>query len=392
MTALLAYRRLLLAGAAVVAVILAVLTFAVHDAKARILQALGPRATVGDISLSYPKVTLRDVRIAADPARGAWPAPEEFHAARVEVSIAVGSLWAFRHGEPLVVSDVQVADGTLVMLRTRGRVTMLPALRDTSKAKAAAMNAAPSVPATAARAAAERSDEPREPAPATTAFIIEHIRFDRMAVDFYDATLGEGAPRHLHFEPVQGSVDAVALPTLDRPIAVALAGTLKGVEHDGAVAVDGSFTPAAHDANLALRMTDVDMIALAPYLLRLGERTVKHGRLDLVLDARVVDRQVHAPGRLTFTGLEFGEGGGGTFAGVERRAVLAALARDGRIELKFTLDGRTDDPKFSLDERLGVRIAAGLGEAVGVSVKGVVEGVGSVLKGLLGGGGDKPAR
>jgi hypothetical protein len=105
-----------------------------------------------------------------------------------------------------------------------------------------------------------------------------------------------------------------------------------------------------------------------------------------------VDRQVHAPGQLTITGLEFGAGEGGTFAGVERRAVLAALARDGRIALKFTLDGRTDDPKFSLDEHLSVRIAAGLGEAVGVSVKGVVEGVGGVLKGLLGGKSDQPAR
>ena len=71
---------------------------------------------------------------------------------------------------------------------------------------------------------------------------------------------------------------------------------------------------------------------------------------------------------------------------------LAALKRDGRIALKFTLEGRTDDPKFSLDENLAVRVAAGLGEAVGVSVKGVVEGVGSVIKGLLGGRSDKPAR
>ena len=93
----------------------------------------------------------------------------------------------------------------------------------------------------------------------------------------------------------------------------------------------------------------------------------------------------------TITGLEFGDAEGGTFAGVERRAVLAALKRDGRIALKFTLEGRTDDPKFSLDESLALRLAAGLGEAVGVSVKGVVEGVGSVFKGLLGGKSDKPA-
>ena len=134
------------------------------------------------------------------------------------------------------------------------------------------------------------------------------------------------------------------------------------------------------------------MIALQPYLLKFGERAVRHGTLDLSMDANVANRQVRAPGQLTITGLEFGDGEGGTFAGVERRAVLAALKRDGRIALKFTLEGRTDDPKFSLDENLAVRVAAGLGEAVGVSVKGVVEGVGSVIKGLLGGRSDKPAR
>ena len=87
-------RRWLLGAAAAVALLLAGLGFAVHDAKSRILQALGPRATVGEISLSYPRVTLRDVRIAAQA--GAWPADEEFHAARVEVSITAASLWAFR--------------------------------------------------------------------------------------------------------------------------------------------------------------------------------------------------------------------------------------------------------------------------------------------------------
>ena len=58
-------RRLLLAGAAIAAVLLGVVIFTAHDAKHRILQALGPRTTVGSISLSYPVVTLRDVHVAA---------------------------------------------------------------------------------------------------------------------------------------------------------------------------------------------------------------------------------------------------------------------------------------------------------------------------------------
>ena len=375
------YRRLLLAGAAVVAIALGIVIFAAHDARHRILQALGPRTTVGSISLSYPTVTLHDVHVAASDAPGAWPADEEFDAKEVAVDITAASLWAYRRGAPLAIDDIRVRDGTLVMLRTPDHLTMLPALRDTSRAQAAAL-----------QASTPKASQATPAGETATALVIAHMHFERMAVDLHDATLPDGKTHKLHFDQVHGTVAGLALPKLAQPIALDLQGVLKGVERDGQVSIKGSIAPAAHDANLAIRLAGVDMIALQPYLLHFGERAVRHGRLDLAMDADVANRQVHAPGQLTITGLEFGDSEGGTFAGVERRAVLAALKRDGRISLKFTLEGRTDDPKFSLDENLAVRLAAGLGEAVGVSVKGVVEGVGSVVKGLLGGKADKPAR
>jgi len=353
-----AWHRLMLAGAAAVAVALGVITFAVHDAKHRILQALGPRATVGSISLSYPTVTLRDVRVAADTTPGAWPAAEEFDAREVAIDISASSLWAYRRGAPLEIADVRVADGTLALLRTPGHLSILPALRDTSRAQAVQMQA-------------------------TAALVIDHMRFDRLGVDLYDATLPGGKLQRLHFDGVQGTVGDLVLPRLAQTIALDLRGTLKGVERDGHASLKGSLAPATHDAALSVRLAGVDMLALQPYLLRLGERSVRHGTLDLSLDAEVANRQVHAPGQLAITGLEFGDPENGLFAGAEKRAVLAALKRDGRIELKFTLDGRTDDPKFSLDEHLALRVAGGLGEAIGGGVKGVATGVGGAIKGLL---------
>ena len=362
-----AYRRLLLAGAAVVALVLGVVIFAAHDAKHRILQALGPRTTVGDITLNYPTVTLREVHVAASDAPGAWPSKEEFSAKEVAVDITAASLWAYRRGEPLAIADVRVSDGSLAMLRTTGHLTILPALRDTSRAKAAEMRASDALP-------------PDAPA---TALAIEHMRFDRMRVDLYDATVAGGPPQHLRFDAVDGTVAGLALPQLAQPIVIDLKGTLKGVEHDGGVTLKGSITPTAHDAALAVRLAGVDMLALQPYLFKLGERSVKHGSLTLAIDANVADRVVHAPGQLTISGLQFAEDGG-AIAGLQRRAVLAALKRDGRIALKFTIDGRTDDPKFSLDEHLALRLAGGLGEAVGSGARDVVHGVGDAIKGLFG--------
>jgi len=362
-------RRWLVAGAAVAALLAGGLLFAANDARARILQALGPRATVGAISLGYPTVTLHDVRVAADPRPGAWPAAEEFEAREVAVDIDAASLWAYRRGAPLRIADIRVRDGTLVMLHTPGHLTLLPSLRDSARAAAGAVHDARVAPAGALQ--------------------IAHIGFDAMAVELVDRALPDGRPHPVRFAQVTGSVANLALPGLAQPIAIDLQGALRGAERDGQVSLKGRLSPAARDADLALRLAGVDMTALQPWLLRLGERPVRHGTLDLALDARAVQGQLHAPGQLTMTGLEFADEGG-TFAGVERRAVLAALRRDGRITLRFTLEGRMDDPKSVLDEHLGLRLAGGLGEAVGSGVKGVVSGVGQALHGLLGGGADRP--
>ena len=148
----------------------------------------------------------------------------------------------------------------------------------------------------------------------------------------------------------------------------------------------GRLTPATKDADLKADARGVDLVALQPYLLKVSEGGVKRGSLDLALHARVKAQQLNAPGRLTLTNLELAPAPGmlGTFAGVPRQAVVAAMERNGRIEVAFTLEGRLDDPAFSLNESLATRLAGGLAESLGVSLSGVVEGVGNVIKGLFG--------
>ena len=380
MSKLLAWRRTLIASAAIAVAVLGALAWASHLAKTRILAALGPRATVGAITLGWPSVTLHDVHVAADTTPGAWPSPDEFRAALVAVRVDVASLWAYRGGGALRIADMRVEDGALVMLRTHGHVTMLPALRETTRAEAAAIAA--SAGASKPVAIDPQSSEPTPPA---TALVVAHAHVERLAVDLYDATLGPGAPQRLQFAQVHGDVDDIALPTLDTSIAVDAAGTLKGVERDGSISVRGSFTPATHDAQLALRLAGVDLIALQPWLLRLGEGSVKHGSLDLQLDAKVAHRELEAPGRITLSGLQLADEGG-TFAQAKRRAVLAALERDGRVDIAFTLQGRTDDPKFSLNDSLVARIAGGVAQSTTDSVKSAVSGIGGAIKGLFGKG------
>ena len=86
---------------------------------------------------------------------------------------------------------------------------------------------------------------------------------------------------------------------------------------------------------------------MQPYLLPANEASVTRGTLDLALDAKAIGQRLNAPGRLT-------------------------------------LEGKLDDPKFSLNELFAARFAVSLAEKLGVSLSGMVEGVGSAIKGLCG--------
>ena len=90
---------------------------------------------------------------------------------------------------------------------------------------------------------------------------------------------------------------------------------------------------------------------------------------------------MHAPGTLSLADLQLESESGalGTFMGVSRGAVIAALEKKGgRIGLDFTIEGDIDSPEFSLDEALSTRLAYSLAETLGVGLSGLVEGVGTL--------------
>src|SRR3712207_4638680 len=61
--------------------------YALQRLHGALLQALGPRASVGSIELGFSRIELRDLRIRADrqgPRR--WPAEDELRAERVRLT------------------------------------------------------------------------------------------------------------------------------------------------------------------------------------------------------------------------------------------------------------------------------------------------------------------
>ena len=338
------------------------LQLAARELREQVVGALGPRATLESVSLGWGAVELQGLRIAAAPNTG-WPTADELRAERVRVVPDLRSLL----GGPWRMATVTVEGGYIALQRTRdGRLRLLPALLEE--------RARPAGPAASGAGSAD--------APAVE---IGRVELADAVVEMHDASVGP-RPQRLRLERLDAQVGPLALPALDRPVDVALDGVLKGVRRDGRVQVSGTLTPATRDAQLAVRLAGVDLVALQPYLLKAADTTVRGGSLDLALDARVRQQQLKAPGRLTLSGLELAHPRGGlaAVAGLPRQAVLAALKRDGKLRGDFTREGRLDDPGFSLNENLATRVASGLAESVGVSVGGVVEGVGGLVRGLFG--------
>ena len=45
--------------------------------------------------------------------------------------------------------------------------------------------------------------------------------------------------------------------------------------------------------------------------------------------------------------------------------MIAALTEKGHVEIRFTLDGRLDDPAFSINENFATKVASGTADSAG---------------------------
>jgi hypothetical protein len=358
-----AVRRLSIALVALAVLALALFVawqFALQRLQGALLQALGPRATVEALDVGWGHVEVRGLRIRGD-RQGAlkWPADDELRAERVTLRPDLGALFSGRWR----VGAVDVHKPYLSLLRTRdGKLHVLPAL------------VPPAPPPGAAGATATAN------AAAAPLVLIDHIRLHDAEIELFDASVKRPAHR-IRLAQVQAEVADLRLPALDAPLALKVDGVFKGPQRDGQLHIAGTLTPAPRDAALKASFSNVDLVALQPYLFKGGEGSVKRGSLDLRLQADVRHNQLKAPGTVTLRQVELGGSGLGALS---QRAVLAAMDREGRVEVDFVLAGKLDDPKFSLNEDLAAKVAVGLAEKLGLSIGGVAEGLGSVVKGLFG--------
>ncbi|MBS1158487.1 MAG: uncharacterized protein H6R15_906 [Proteobacteria bacterium] len=332
---------------------------AVRVLKGQVEQALGPAGQVRAIRLGLHSVEILGLRIPAPPAIGqpSWPAADLLRAERVIVVPSLADLFSAR----VVLRSIRIEGAYLSMVRSaEQKLRVLPGLTDRSPpAGQPESNGGPEIS-------------------------IGRLELVDSAVEYFDASISR-PPLKIRLEQIQLRLDDLRLPDLLGQSQIMLSGVIKGAHHDGQLEISGRSEFASKESDIRARLTGVDLLTLKPYLIRAADTGVKRGRMDLDIHSVVRRGRLHAPGTLTLHDLQLASSG--SFMGVPQAAAVALMkSRDGAIEVKFTLDGDIDDPRFSLNEQLLGRLGAGLADALGISLEGLTKGVGgaggNVVRGL----------
>ncbi len=341
--------------------------FAIQALKGQVESALGPHGEVKEIRVSLTGIEAIGIRIRAPQStnkQSAWPAEDQLRAERILIVPAILDLLTAR----VVLNTIRIEGAYISMLRAKdGRMKVLPSLLET--------------PAPSGGSVSTNKKDPNAVPPIN----IGKVELVNGTIEFFDATIQQ-PPLKLRLEQINASFGKIQLPDLKAQSPIKLDGILKGVRQDGNIAIAGNIELATKEMEITTRLRGVDLVALQPYLIKATESGIKKGTLDLDLKSSVSKGQLYAPGTLTLSDMELASGK--TVMGMPRNAAIAMMKnRNGKISVKFALEGNINDPRFSLNENLTTRIGTSLAETLGISIADLAKGVGSIgsgtVKGLI---------
>lgn len=343
-------RWLLAAIAALALALIVAYAAAVSALRGKVAEALGPNGETSAIRVGFSGVVVEGLRIGAPSG---WPTADALRAERVSVA---PRLWSLVSSHAVLIRALRAHSPYLSVLRGRnGKLVALPGLVGDAAPKSASPDARAKVS-------------------------LGKVGIEDGVVELFDATVAK-PPFKIRFEQIEATLHDVALPSLRGRSAFELDGVVKGASHDGRLHLHGWAEIGTRESSVAIELRGADLVSLEPYLVRPGEASVRRGSVDLDMQSDVTGTRLDARGTITISKLELASSPGlrNTFLGVSNSIVLAGMKdRGGKLTLDFTLSGDIDHPDFSLNETLGTRLAYSLAKTLGVSIGGLVEGVGSL--------------
>ena len=318
----------------------------------RVVDALGPGSRLSELKVNWFSIELFGLSI--DAPKG-WPTTRTLEAERVRIVPDLRSLFSDR----LRISSIVVENPYLSVLRNPGKLIMVPSLTERER---------------------NRKDAPSgQDAANGRAVTISKIEIKNGSLDLYDTTVSR-PPLKVRMEEIEAVIRDVGAPAAEKTH-FEFAGIVKGVKRDGRATLSGWVGPGARDSSSRVVLEAVDLVALQPYLVKRNEAQVSKGTLDLKLHSEVRANNLDGKGKIVLQDLQFAPARGyfDTFMGLPRNAVISFLKdNNNAIDVDFTLTGNTNNPNFSLNENLSTRVATAMAGQLGVSIKGVAEGLGTL--------------
>jgi Domain of Unknown Function (DUF748) len=325
--------------------------------QARIVDALGPGSRLTELKVNWFSIEILGLSI--DAPKG-WPAARTLETERITIVPDLRTLFSDR----IRVSSIVIDKPYLSILRKPGKLVMVPSLTEKQAKNASEQGTA-------------------------RALTISTIELKGGSLDLYDATVGQ-PPLKIRMEDIEAVIRDVAAPAAEKT-RFEIEGIVKGVKRDGRAKLNGWVGPGATDSSSRVVLEAVDLVSLQPYLIKKNEARVARGTLDLNLASEVRNNNLDGNGKVVLWDLELARSGGyfDTFMGLPRNAVINFLKDNhNAIDVDFTLKGNTSNPNFSLNENLSTRIAMSMANQLGVSIRSVAEGLGTLgRKGVEGAGG-----
>lgn len=211
---------------------------------------------------------------------------------------------------------------------------------------------------------------------------------ESMAVEIKTLTIRDGRIRFedkstarpvlLRFEDVKAHAEGIAFPSADQWTNYNLSAHLAGPDHRGIITASGKTNFRTEETRGKTALKNVDLPLFRSYIEKKGDLPIEKGFIDMNMDVAIAKKHIRAPGVLVLNDLQFrsGKGLGDTFLGIPRSMVLSLLKSSGnKIPLDFVIEGDLSNPRFSIRENFLKRAAAGLAGKLGLSVKGVGEGI-----------------
>ena len=323
------------------------------------MDALGNGSRLTELKVNWFSIELLELSI--DAPKG-WPSVRTFAAERVIIVPDLRTLFT----DKIRISSIVVEKPYLSILRYPGKLIMVPSLTERE----------------------ENQRNFKSDQSSARAVMISTIELKNGSLDLYDTTVSR-PPLKVRMEEIEAVIHDVASPAAGKT-RFDLAGIVKGVKRDGRATVSGWVGPAARDSSSRIVLEAVDLVAIQPYLVKKNEAQVTKGTLDLNLASEVRNNNLDGKGKVILQDLELAPSRGffDTFMGLPRSAVISFLKdNNNAIDVDFTLKGNTSNPNFSLNENLSTRIATAMAGQLGVSIKNVAEGLGTLgRKGMEGAG------